>query len=327
VIRVNAIFVSLIVLLSLVESYDARPEYLQRYMADAFRNPDSSGCGVCHLNPQGGGMRNEFGLAFANAEHVITPLLRANFPDRFKFDTAKLPDGSVFHFADPESKSVVLERNQRKVVIDLAAATAEKKEQPLPPGNAMSFFVTSEGLGKGGQLGGLAGADRHCQALASAVGAGDRTWRAYLSTSFEDKPAVNAGDRIGPGPWHNAKGMIVGRGVSDLHKTNPLNRELALTEKGEMISAEGQPNRHDILTGSLPDGTAAVGMNCNNWSSSTAGNAMVGHHDRRGDGPNGSSWNSSHPSRGCSQEDLVQTGGAGLFYCFAADARGTITRK
>lgn len=193
----------------------------------------------------------------------------------------------------------------------------------------MDFFVTSVGSGKGADLGGLEGADRHCQERAKAVGAGGRTWRAYLSTQAADgKPAVNARDRIGKGPWHNAKGVVIAKDVDDLHGPgNNLTKETALTEKGEMVSGRGDtPNMHDVLTGSQPDGTAFAGpedRTCGNWTRSGAeGAAMVGHHDRRGldEEPPAKSWNSSHPSRGgCSQEALRGTGGAGLFYCFAAD--------
>ncbi len=192
----------------------------------------------------------------------------------------------------------------------------------------MTFFVTSEGSGKGGDLGGLAGADRHCQALAQAVGAGDRTWRAYLSVSASgSEPSVNARDRIGNGPWRNAKGAIIARNVDELHGKNNLNKQTALSEKGEPINGSGdKPNMHDILTGSQPDGRAFLGnadMTCINWTSSGAGAAMLGHHDRQGltDEESSKSWNSSHPSRGagggCSQTALRGSGGNGLFYCFA----------
>ncbi|MBI4472875.1 MAG: lectin [Acidobacteria bacterium] len=214
----------------------------------------------------------------------------------------------------------MLRRGDQKYPIELAAVAAPKVEtDKIPPAeNRMGFFVTSKGPGKGGHLGGLAGADRHCQALAEAAGAGDRTWRAYLSTSYQDKPAINAGDRIGTGPWYNAKGIMIARGVADLHKGNRISKEMALTEKGEMVGGFGdEPNHHDILTGTQPDGTAAVGMNCNNWASSNEGTAMAGHHDRKGTGENASSWNSSHTTRSCSQEDFRATGGDGLFYCFA----------
>ncbi|TDI37493.1 MAG: hypothetical protein E2P02_22690 [Acidobacteria bacterium] len=202
--------------------------------------------------------------------------------------------------------------------MDLAALT-EKPEAIIPPAaNRMSFFLTSVGKGNGGHLEGLAGADRHCQELAEAVGATDQIWRAYLSTSFLERPAVNAGDRIGTGPWFNAKGRLVARGVADLHANNGFEKMTALNEKGEIVNGRGdEPNRHDMLTGSLPDGTAAVGQNCNNWTSSHDGVAVVGHHDREGSGENGTSWSSAHASRGCSQEDFRASGGDGLFYCFA----------
>ena len=193
----------------------------------------------------------------------------------------------------------------------------------------MSFFITSAGSGKGGDLGGLDGADKHCQTLAQAAGVGSKTWHAYLSTQAADgKPAVNAKDRIGAGPWKNAKGETVATSVADLHSpNNKLTKQTALNEKGQPVNGRGdQPNQHDILTGSQPDGTAfAAGEDrtCRNWTSSTQGAAMVGHHDRMGlrDDEPSKSWNSSHPSRGqeggCSQDALKGTGGAGLFYCFA----------
>jgi len=190
--------------------------------------------------------------------------------------------------------------------------------------SAMTFFITSVGSGKGADLGGVAGADKLCQALAQAVGAGNRTWRAYLSTDGSDgKPAVNARDRIGKGPWQNAKGVVVAKNVDELQGTNNLNRETALSEKGERINARGDtPNMHDILTGSQPDGRAFTGTEdrtCRNWTSSGDGAAMVGHHDRMGlrDDESSRSWNSSHLSRGCSQDALRGSGGNGLFYCFA----------
>jgi hypothetical protein len=195
----------------------------------------------------------------------------------------------------------------------------------------MTFFVTSAGPGKGGDLGGIAGADRHCQTLAQAAGAGTRTWRAYLSTQAgAGGQAVNARDRIGRGPWQNAKGEAIARDVDDLHGAgNKISKQTALSEKGEPINGRGDtPNRHDILTGSQPDGRAfAAGddRTCGNWTKSTQGAAMVGHHDRMGlrDDEPSKSWNSSHPSRGpeggCSQADLRSTGGDGLFYCFASN--------
>jgi hypothetical protein len=194
-----------------------------------------------------------------------------------------------------------------------------------------SFFLTSNGPGKGGDLGGIAGADRHCQSLAQAAGAGGKTWRAYLSTQAADgQPAVNAKDRIGKGPWQNSKGVVVAKDVADLHSANNnLTKQTALSEKGEVINGRGDtPNRHDALTGSQPDGSAfAAGddRTCKNWTSSTQGAAMVGHSDRIGlrDDDASKSWNSSHSSRGpdggCSQNDLKSTGGDGLFYCFAAN--------
>ena len=191
----------------------------------------------------------------------------------------------------------------------------------------MTFFITSTNPGRGADLGGLAGADAHCQALAQAVGAGNRTWRAYLSTmAAGGMPAVNARDRIGRGPWQNAKGEVVARSVEDLHgETNTLTKQTALTEKGEPVNGRGDtPNMHDILTGSEPDGTAFAGSDdrtCRNWTSGNEGAAMVGHHDRvglRDDAPS-RSWNASHPSRGCAMDALRASGGAGLFYCFATN--------
>ncbi|MBH5401931.1 lectin [Bradyrhizobium sp. CNPSo 4010] len=194
----------------------------------------------------------------------------------------------------------------------------------------MTFFVTSTGLGKGADLGGLEGADAHCQKLAQAAGAGTKTWRAYLSTQAADgKPAINAKDRIGKGPWQNAKGTVIAKDVAELHGANNLTKQTALSEKGEVINGRGDtPNRHDILTGSQPDGTAfAAGddKTCKNWTSSTQGAAVVGHSDRQGlrDDEPSKSWNSSHTSRGpdggCSQADLKSTGGDGLLYCFASN--------
>lgn len=190
----------------------------------------------------------------------------------------------------------------------------------------MSFFITSAGPGNGADLGGLEGADRHCQQLAQAAGAGDRTWRAYLSTSaMNGKPAVNARDRIGSGPWYNAKGALAAMDVTDLHSENSkLGKEISLSEKGQMINGRGDsPNMHDILTGSQLDGTAFTtdgDHTCGNWTSSgEEGSAQVGHHDRQGGGENPTSWNSAHGSRGCSQANLQATGGNGLFYCFAVN--------
>jgi hypothetical protein len=217
------------------------------------------------------------------------------------------------------------------------AAIAFVAAQPAQAQSAAtSFFVTSVGIGNGGNLGGLAGADNQCQTLAQAAGAGAKasgevkTWRAYLSTQAADgKPAVNARDRIGKGPWQNAKGVVIAKDVAELHGANGLTKQTALNEKGEVVNGRGDtPNRHDALTGSQPDGTAfAAGEDrtCKNWTSSTQGAAMVGHSDRIGlrDDDASKSWNSSHLSRGpdggCSQADLKSTGGDGLFYCFAAN--------
>ena len=183
---------------------------------------------------------------------------------------------------------------------------------------SMSFFVTSAGPGKGGDLGGLAGADAWCTSLAEAAGAGGKTWRAYLSTSAE-----NARDRIGSGPWVNANGVTIAESVEALHADAPgLTKETAVDETGAVVNGRGdEPNRHDMLTGSLADGTASPDT-CNDWTSSTDGAGALGHHDRAGpaDSPTGTSWNAAHSSRGgCSQEALQGTGGDGLFYCFAAD--------
>jgi hypothetical protein len=210
------------------------------------------------------------------------------------------------------------------VLLDLSATV---EAQP----SKMSFFITSAGPGKGGDLGGLEGADRHCQILAQAAGAGSRTWRAYLSTqAAAGGQAANARDRIGRGPWQNAKGEVIAQSVDDLHgPNNKISKQTALSEKGDPIQGRGDtPNRHDILTGSQPDGRAFPAgddRTCRNWTSRGQGAAMVGHHDRQGlrDDEPSKSWNSSHPSRGpdggCSQADLRSTGGDGLFYCFAGN--------
>jgi hypothetical protein len=186
----------------------------------------------------------------------------------------------------------------------------------------MTFFVTSTGSGKGADFGGLAGADKLCQTLAATVGAGGKTWHAYLST--QGAGAVNAKDRIGDGPWQNVKGVVIAKSNADLHSaSNNLNKQTALTEKGEVVNGRGDtPNRHDILTGSQPDGTAFAGAEdktCGNWTKSGEGSAILGHHDRTGldTTPPQLSWNSSHPSAGCSDEALIKTGGAGRLYCFA----------
>jgi hypothetical protein len=193
--------------------------------------------------------------------------------------------------------------------------------------SSMSFFVTSAPIGKGADLGGLDGADRQCQALAQAAGAGAKTWHAYLST--QGAGAVNARDRIGRGPWTNAKGVVIAKDVADLHGANNLTKQTALTEKGDIVNGRGDtPNTHDILTGSQADGTAfpaGEDRTCGNWTKSGQGTAMLGHADHTGtdDSAAAKSWNSSHPSRGpgggCSQDDLKSTGGNGLLYCFATN--------
>lgn len=223
------------------------------------------------------------------------------------------------------------------------AAAQQAGTAPLPdriPSSLMTFFVTSEPIGDGGNFGGLAGADAHCQKLAAAVGAGGKTWRAYLSTqAVPGRPAVNARDRIGNGPWYSAKERVpdyLGRRLSrpivksEIHgdtldearRGSNLTKEFALTEKGELVNGMGDPmpTRHDILTGSQPDGRAftdTADHTCNDWTSNGAGSAQVGHSDRIGNG--NQSWNSSHATTGCSQRDLVSWGGVGLFYCFAVD--------
>jgi hypothetical protein len=208
----------------------------------------------------------------------------------------------------------------------MAFAQAPAAPAAAPPRAPMTFFVTSVGVGDGANLGGLAGADAHCQKLASAVGRGDAIWRAYLST--QGAGAVNARDRIGTGPWHNARGQLVAQNVGALHGDTIeqarmgviLGKMFSPNEKGEMVNGAGDtPNVHDILTGSQPDGRAYAGAEdktCKSWTANGAGSAQVGHHDKQGGG-NGS-WNSAHGSRGCSQANLVSTGGAGLLYCFAA---------
>jgi hypothetical protein len=213
----------------------------------------------------------------------------------------------------------------------LGFAGAAQAQVPPPQSPAMTFFVTSTGPGKGGDLGGLEGADRQCQTLAQAAGAGSKTWRAYLSTQAAGgTSAANARDRIGHGPWQNFKGDVVAQSVDELHSdSNKLGAQTSLTERGTMIAGVGfTPNFHDLLTGTQPDGRAfppGEDRTCHNWTSSTQGSAMVGHVDRRGlrDDAASRSWNSSHPSRGpdggCSQTDLRSTGGGGLFYCFAAE--------
>ena len=208
------------------------------------------------------------------------------------------------------------------VAIALAGLAAGAQAQQA----GTSFFVTSAGAGKGADFGGLAGADAHCQKLAAAAGAGGRTWRAYLSTQpAGGAAAVNAKDRIGKGPWQNAKGVVVAKDGAELHGNNNLTKQTALDEKGAVVNGRGDtPNRHDILTGTQADGTAfppGDDRTCGNWTKSGDGSAFVGHHDRTGldTSPPALSWNASHPTRGCSDDALKATGGAGLLYCFAAN--------
>jgi hypothetical protein len=216
---------------------------------------------------------------------------------------------------------------------DVPSEQATPAAAPAPPeslamGGEKSvtrFFVTSRGPGRGGDLGGLTGADAHCQSLAMAEGAGDHTWRAYLSASaMGSQPAVHAKDRIGSGPWYNAEGLLIAANVEELHAgASRLSKDTAVTEKLDQINGVGDtPNQHDILTGSRPDGTAFPAgddLTCGNWTSSGTGRAQVGHHDRRGREAGVHSWNSVHPSRGCGSGDFEATGGAGLFCCFAID--------
>jgi hypothetical protein len=218
--------------------------------------------------------------------------------------------------------SMILAATAAAAVLLVACSTTG----PATQQNKMSFFITSVNPGKGADFGGLAGADRYCQSLAANVGAGNRTWRAYLSTTATPgSPAVNARDRIGNGPWFNAKGVLIASNLDELHGVNKINKETALTEKGEVVSASGDPvNQHDILTGSSPDGRAindTKDTTCGNWTKSGDGSAIVGHHNRMGTNapPASMSWNSSHPTRGCSVDALKSTGGAGLLYCFAVN--------
>jgi hypothetical protein len=206
--------------------------------------------------------------------------------------------------------------------VGLAAVTTTASLQAQQ--SAMTFFITSAGSGNGGNLGGLEGADALCQKLAQVAGSAAKTWRAYLSTT--GAKSVNARDRIGRGPWQNAKGEVIARTLDELHSDkNNLTKQTALTETGQVVNGRGdKPNMHDMLTGSSPDGRAVTGGNdttCNNWTSADAGSTIVGHHDRQGldTSPPALSWNSSHPTKGCSQQALISTGGNGLFYCFASN--------
>ncbi len=281
---------------------DARPDYLVRFQADPMRRRAVDGCGSCHVKPEGGGARNDFGTAFDAANREITPLLRAAFPQNFDVPTARLADGSTFFLSDPTSRVFVFERDTQKVVVNLAEVTAPKAT-PLPAAaNRMTFFVTSTAAAQGGNVGGLAGADRQCQTLAKAVGAGDLTWRAYLSTSFQGTPATNAGDRIGGGPWFNAAGVLIARGPVDLHTKDRLRPELLLTESAQAVSPLV------VFTGTLANGTAAVDQNCGNWTSGGAGGAVAGAPE--------SIWNSGRTAS-CGPPAAPATPPSHL-YCFAS---------
>ena len=219
-------------------------------------------------------------------------------------------------------KKIIFSLSALALLLTLGTPTATAQEAD----SSLSFFITSAGPGNGADLGGLEGADAHCQTLAEDVGAGEKTWRAYLSaTATDTSEAVHARDRIGEGPWYNAEGVLVAESVDDLHSDdNNLGKETSLTEAGDVVNGRGDdPNMHDILTGTQLDGTAFDGEDdstCSNWTSSGEdGSAQVGHHDRTGGGDNPTSWHSAHGSRGCSQANLQGTGGNGLFYCFATN--------
>jgi hypothetical protein len=254
-------------------------------------------------------------------------LLRDQLKEGVQSLTAVGSNGDVERLMT-KSLSVVVIQTVTILLGTYLAVAQEPAARNTGQQHPMTFFVTSIGMGKGADLGGLAGADSHCQALASAVGAGNHTWHAYLSTQASgNQPAVNARDRIGQGPWYNSKGAAIAQSLADLHGDtielarlgSNLFKQSALNEKGAVTNGVGDtPNMHDMLTGSQPDGKAftdGADHTCNNWTSGGTGTAQLGHSDRIGGG--NASWNSAHPSRGCSQENLVSTGGAGLFYCFA----------
>ncbi|HAY46806.1 MAG TPA: hypothetical protein DCY55_11070 [Gammaproteobacteria bacterium] len=213
--------------------------------------------------------------------------------------------------------------NKRTSLLSIGLAALLAGPAAMAQDTGMSFFMTGSGSGDGANLGGIAGADAHCTALATAAGAGNRTWAAYLSTSGDG--GENARDRIGSGPWYNANGVMIASDVDDLHSDNvQTSKENSVSETGAVINGRGDtPNMHDVMTGSMMDGTASSAdgdTTCGNWTSNSEdGSALVGHHDRQGGGDNPTSWNSAHPSRGCGQENLQATGGNGYFYCFATD--------
>jgi hypothetical protein len=213
--------------------------------------------------------------------------------------------------------------NKRTSLLSIGLAALLAGPVAMAQDNGMSFFMTGSGSGDGANLGGIAGADAHCTALATAAGAGDKSWAAYLSTSGDG--GENARDRIGSGPWYNANGVMIASNVDDLHSDNvQASKANSVSESGAVINGRGDtPNMHDVMTGSMMDGTLSTAdgdTTCGNWTSNSEdGSALVGHHDREGGGDNPTSWNSAHPSRGCGQENLQATGGNGYFYCFATD--------
>ncbi len=277
-----------------VPELEARPEFLMRFQNDPFRMAAVDGCSVCHENPDGGGPRNVFGQAFESARYVITPTMRADFPDRFNVETAELPDGTVFYFADPESETVVVERESETFLIDLAAVATGSVSAP-DRGNSLSFFVTSTGMGDGGNLGAWP-----VRTALPVPGRSLRSRRQNLARLPQHELRGRAGHPCRRS--HRRRPMVQRRRHPDcprrfdLHAENSrLKKATALDESGGIVPGIGDDlNHHDMLTGSLPDGTAAVGMNCNNWTGNGEGSAMVGHHHRLGGDGVERSWNSVH---------------------------------